>query len=80
MNRSLLAPQGYQRANLITSEELDLIQRIDKKSPDQVKALVDERGDIYANLYLHLLDTLNRPDTIQHVLLLIDDFLTGKNI
>jgi pheromone shutdown protein TraB len=57
---------------------LDLIQRIDKKSPQQVKALVDERGDTYANLYLHLLDTLNRPDTIQHVLLLIDDFLTGN--
>ncbi|KAJ2959036.1 hypothetical protein NQZ79_g5447 [Umbelopsis isabellina] len=68
--------EGYQRANLITSEEFDLIQRIDKKSPEEVKTLVDERGDTYANLYLHLLDTLNRPDTIQHVLLLIDNFLT----
>ncbi|CAO3663627.1 unnamed protein product [Umbelopsis ramanniana] len=68
--------EGYQRANLITSEQLDLIQRIDKKSPQVIKELADERGDTYANLYLQLLDTLNRPDTIQHVLLLIEDFLT----
>ncbi|KAI8584129.1 hypothetical protein K450DRAFT_168483 [Umbelopsis ramanniana AG] len=68
--------EGYQRANLITSEQLDLIQRIDNKSPQVIKELADERGDTYANLYLQILDTLNRPDTIQHVLLLIEDFLT----
>ncbi|KND02681.1 H(+)-transporting V1 sector ATPase subunit H [Spizellomyces punctatus DAOM BR117] len=63
--------EGYQRASLITEEELSQIRQFEK-SPT---AALNEAGDSYIDLFLNLLQKLSRADTIQNSLVLIDDVL-----
>ncbi|KAL1924262.1 uncharacterized protein VTP21DRAFT_7297 [Calcarisporiella thermophila] len=71
--------EGYQRATLITQEELQLIKRVDKKSPEEIKRVMDKDGDQYAKLYINLLQKLVRVETVQYILVLVDDMLTDHN-
>lgn len=57
--------EGYQKASLITEVELNLIRSF---------TLDCKNGQEYANLFLSLLQKLSRVDTIQSILVLIDDF------
>ncbi|KAI8055991.1 armadillo-type protein [Syncephalis plumigaleata] len=59
--------EGYQRASLITEAELGLLRGYERRSPDD-----DPR---YASLFISLLQKLVRVDTIQHILVLIDDMI-----
>ncbi|KAI9297622.1 ATPase, V1 complex, subunit H [Neoconidiobolus thromboides FSU 785] len=56
--------EGYQRASLITEEELGLLRKSEKGSSKE-----------YINLLLNLLNKLVRVDTLQYILVLIDDIL-----
>ncbi|KAI8916734.1 ATPase, V1 complex, subunit H [Powellomyces hirtus] len=63
--------EGYQRASLITEEDLSQIRQFEK-SPS---AALNEAGERYIDLFINLLQKLVRADTIQNILVLIDDVL-----
>ncbi|KAI9312206.1 ATPase V1 complex subunit H [Dichotomocladium elegans] len=68
--------EGYERANLLTHNQVELIKAIDKRSPEQVQSAVQTNGTAYASLILHLVQKLSRPDTIQYVCVLSDTILS----
>ena len=74
------ALQGYQRAGIVTSEELSLIKRVDRQPRAKTESVLLSDGQQYALLYLQLLKKLNRVDSLQWVLVLIADALTGGSI
>jgi len=69
---------GYQRANLILEKELDLIKKYDKKSDEVKKSLIQKDGETYAELFLLLLVKINKEETLQYLLTLIDQLLTDN--
>ncbi|KAJ3815679.1 armadillo-type protein [Lentinula lateritia] len=71
--------EGYQRADLVTSEELALIKKIDRQSRAKTESLLLNDGQTYALLYLRLLKKLQRLDTMQYILVLIADALADHD-
>ncbi|ORY93193.1 ATPase V1 complex subunit H [Syncephalastrum racemosum] len=69
--------EGYERANLLSHDQVELVKAIDKASPEQIQQAVKGKGDAYAALILHLLEKLSRPDTVQYVCILADSILSG---
>lgn len=69
--------QGYQRAELITADELALIKRVDRQPRAKFESILITDGRQYALLFLNLLRKLARADTMQNILVLIGDALTG---
>ncbi|KAL4251844.1 Armadillo-like helical, partial [Pleurotus pulmonarius] len=67
--------EGYQRAGLVTSEDLTLIKRIGNNKARNESILLSD-GQTYALLYLRLLKKLQRIDTMQCLLVLIAEALT----
>ncbi|KAF8803618.1 ATPase, V1 complex, subunit H [Phlegmacium glaucopus] len=67
--------EGYQRADLITFEELSLIKKVDRQSKAKMESVLLSEGRTYAFLYLSLLKKLQRVDTMQCLLVLITDAL-----
>ncbi|KAI8363583.1 ATPase V1 complex subunit H [Mortierella sp. GBAus27b] len=67
--------EGYQRATLITQQELNYIKAVDKKTGEDLSRVVDQEAPVYAELFINLLQKLVRVDTIQSILILIDDLL-----
>ncbi|KAG8936241.1 H(+)-transporting V1 sector ATPase subunit H [Tulasnella sp. 419] len=67
--------EGYQRANLVTPEELTLIKRVDRQPRAKIESILVTEGNVYATLYLTLLKKLVRVDTMQYVLAMIGDAL-----
>ncbi|KAJ7771798.1 ATPase V1 complex subunit H [Mycena metata] len=65
--------EGYQRADLITSDELALIKKVDRQSKAKTESLLLSESPTYALLYLRLLKKLQRVDTMQCILVLIAD-------
>ncbi|KAI0306737.1 ATPase V1 complex subunit H [Multifurca ochricompacta] len=70
--------EGYQRAGHITPEELALIKKVDRQPKGKTEPLLLSDGQTYALLYLGLLKKLQRVDTLQSILVLIADALTGR--
>lgn len=75
----MLDNQGYERASLLTHEQVELIKAIDKKPINVIQEAINQNGQTYASLILYLLQNLSRPDTIQYVCLMTDDILSGNN-
>ncbi|KAF9557693.1 ATPase, V1 complex, subunit H [Agrocybe pediades] len=74
--RSKLVPwEGYQRADLITVDELAYIKKVDRQPRARCEAVLLSEGSTYAYLYLSLLKKLQRVDTMQCLLILITDAL-----
>lgn len=69
--------EGYQRAELVSAAELKLIKKVGK--PTAAPAIADADAPEYALLYLRLLTKLSRTDTLQQILVLIDDLLQGRD-
>ncbi|TEB36033.1 ATPase, V1 complex, subunit H [Coprinellus micaceus] len=67
--------EGYQRAELVTAEELALIKRVDRQPKSRIESVLLSEGGTYALLYLSLLKKLQRVDTMQYLLVLIADAL-----
>ncbi|KAG1434699.1 hypothetical protein G6F57_021468 [Rhizopus arrhizus] len=75
--RSILG-EGYQRASLVSQEEVDLIKAIEKKSATEIQNVLNDKGvEAYVSLIFYLLKNLSRPDTIQYVCLKTDEILSG---
>lgn len=72
--------QGYQRADLITQEELALIKKVDRPQKTKSEPLLLSEGRTYILLYLSLLKKLQRIDTMQSLLILITDALLGTSL
>ncbi|VDC06696.1 unnamed protein product [Peniophora sp. CBMAI 1063] len=70
---------GYQRAGLITPDELALIKRVERQSRAKTEGILLSDGPAYALLYLRLLKKLQRVDTMQWVLVMIADALTDHD-
>lgn len=68
--------EGYRRAELIKDSELELIKKYDKKSEEVRKGLMQKDGETYADLFLQLLVKINKEETLQYLLTLIDQLLT----
>ncbi|KAG2192027.1 hypothetical protein INT46_011845 [Mucor plumbeus] len=71
--------EGYERASLLTHEQVELIKAIDKKPAHVIQEAMNEKGQTYASLILYLLQNLSRPDTIQYVCLMTDDILSAND-
>lgn len=71
--------QGYQRADLITSDELALIKKVDRQPKAKTESLLLSEAPTYALLYLRLLKKLQRVDTMQCILVLIADAIAGAS-
>ncbi|KAI8999962.1 ATPase, V1 complex, subunit H [Gaertneriomyces semiglobifer] len=69
--------EGYQKGSIITEEELAQIRQFEKSPGAALNEawLVLGSGEKYIDLFLRLLSKLTRPDTIQNILVLIDDVL-----
>ncbi|CAA7267991.1 unnamed protein product [Cyclocybe aegerita] len=67
--------EGYQRAGLITHDELAAIKKVDRQPRTKSESVLLSEGQIYATLYLSLLKKLQRVDTMQCILVLITDAL-----
>ncbi|KAJ6547152.1 ATPase V1 complex subunit H [Mycena capillaripes] len=71
--------EGYQRADLITSDELALIKKVDRQSKAKTESLLLSECPTYALLYLRLLKKLQRVDTMQCILVLIADAIADHD-
>lgn len=70
--------QGYQRAGLVTTDELALLKKVDRQPKAKIDSILLSDGQSYALLYLRLLNKLQRVDTMQCILVYIADALWGK--
>jgi len=64
--------EGFQRANLIEAKELELIKNYDRKTQEVRYALLTKEGPTYTELFLDLLVKLNKEETLQYLLTVID--------
>ncbi|KAJ7349306.1 ATPase V1 complex subunit H [Mycena albidolilacea] len=71
--------EGYQRADLITSDELALIKKVDRQPKAKTESLLLSEAPTYALLYLRLLKKLQRVDTMQCILVLIADAIADRD-
>ena len=70
--------QGYQRAGLVTTDELALLKKVDRQPKAKIDSILLSDGRSYALLYLRLLNKLQRVDTMQCILVYIADALLGR--
>ncbi|WWD20731.1 hypothetical protein CI109_105207 [Kwoniella shandongensis] len=69
--------EGYQRAKLLSADELSLLKSLNKLPPAQRPTIFATQGPQYAKLYIDLLRKLQRVDTVQAVLVSINDMLAS---
>ncbi|KZV94044.1 ATPase, V1 complex, subunit H [Exidia glandulosa HHB12029] len=67
--------EGYQRAGLISPEELALVKRVERQPKARVESVLATDGQAFASLYLLLLKKVQRVDTMHLILVLIADAL-----
>ena len=65
----------YQKADLISDRELQLIRRYDKKPRDARRALLVEDGPLYATAFLSLLRSIASEEVVQYVLALVEEMV-----
>ncbi|WFD25744.1 H(+)-transporting V1 sector ATPase subunit H [Malassezia nana] len=70
--------EGYERAGLVTRDEVSMLRLAEQAGQQGDLARVCEKGEAYAALYVKLLGTLSRVETIQTVLLLLDDLVQAE--
>ncbi|GAA5950009.1 hypothetical protein JCM3765_004163 [Sporobolomyces pararoseus] len=68
---------GYQRAGLLSAEDVGLIQRV-VGNKEKAEPILDAEGETYAALYIRLLNKLSRNDTLQFILVLLGDFIADR--
>ncbi|EIW70107.1 hypothetical protein TREMEDRAFT_61869 [Tremella mesenterica DSM 1558] len=71
--------EGYQRAKLLSADELALLKSLNKLPPTQRPTIYATQGQQYAKLYIDLLRKLQRVDTVQAVVVAIGDMLSDPN-
>ncbi|KAL9714944.1 H(+)-transporting V1 sector ATPase subunit H [Leucoagaricus gongylophorus] len=69
---------AYQRANLVTHEELGLIKRVDRQPRTRIESVLLSEGNTFVQLFIGLLKKVSRSDIQQCLLVWIADALTGE--
>lgn len=67
--------EGFQRADLVTSDELPMLREAEQAGQQGHMDAIVQRGAEYARMYIQLLSKLNRAETIQSVVLLVNDLM-----
>ncbi|KAJ6815572.1 putative V-type proton ATPase subunit H [Iris pallida] len=75
--RSDIPWETYMSTKLITGTGLQLLRRYDKKSESQRASLLDDDGPAYVNVFMSILRDVFKEETVDYVIALIDDMLTG---
>lgn len=68
--------EGYQRASLISENEVQRIKAIDKQPTAKKREIVMNESDDYAQLVMNLLSKIKRVDILQYTLVLAGDFIS----
>lgn len=68
--------EGYQRASLISEDEVRRIKAIDKQPATKKQEIVTKDCDEYAQLVMNLLGKIKRVDILQYTLVLAGDFIS----
>ncbi|KAJ9110092.1 hypothetical protein QFC19_001763 [Naganishia cerealis] len=70
--------EGYQRAKLVSAEEVNLLKTLERQGKSQRAATFATQGSTYAKLYIDLLRKLQKVDTVQAVLVGISNMLSDQ--
>jgi V-type H+-transporting ATPase subunit H len=68
--------ETYMSTKLISGTYLQRLRRYDHKPDGDRARLLDEDGPGYIQMFLHILRSISKEDTVEYVLALIDDILT----
>lgn len=68
--------EGYQRANLISEDEIKKIKAVDKQPLAEKTQIISKQSQEYARLILDLLGRMKRVDILQYTLVLAGDFIS----
>ncbi|KAL6656721.1 hypothetical protein ACP70R_004501 [Stipagrostis hirtigluma subsp. patula] len=68
--------EHYMSTKLISGTCLQLLRRYDHKPENQRSQLLDEDGPAYVRVFLNILRSISKEETVEYVLALIDDMLT----
>ncbi|KAD4384468.1 hypothetical protein R6Q59_011413 [Mikania micrantha] len=63
---------------LITGTALQLLRRYDKKTENERAPLLENDGPSYIHVFISILRDIQKEDTVEYVLALIDEMLTAK--
>ncbi|MFS8005216.1 putative ATPase, V1 complex, subunit H, armadillo-like helical [Helianthus anomalus] len=70
--------ETYMTSKLITGTALQLLRRYDKKSEHDRAPLLENDGPSYVRVFISILRDIQKEDTVEYVLALIDEMLTEK--
>lgn len=71
--------EGYQRASLISEDEVRKIKAIDKQPAAKKREIITKESDDYARLVSNMLGKIKRVDIIQYTLVLAGDFISESS-
>uniref|UniRef100_M1ASA2 Vacuolar ATP synthase subunit h n=1 Tax=Solanum tuberosum TaxID=4113 RepID=M1ASA2_SOLTU len=69
--------ETYMTTKLITGTGLQLLRRYDKKAESYKAQLLDDDGPGYVRVFVTILRDIFKEETVEYVLALIDEMLTG---
>ncbi|KAJ8446800.1 hypothetical protein Cgig2_016110 [Carnegiea gigantea] len=69
--------ETYMTTKLISGTALQLLRRYDKRSESQKASLLDEDGPAYVRVFVGIVRDIFKEETVEYVLALIDEMLTG---
>ncbi|ORY75458.1 armadillo-type protein [Protomyces lactucae-debilis] len=72
--------QGYQRAGLITDEQVERIKAIDKQPLAKKRELLEKESREYAQLLMKLVREMKRVDILQYTLVLLSDLAQSSEV
>ncbi|KAI3522812.1 hypothetical protein L1887_00862 [Cichorium endivia] len=70
--------ETYMTTKLITGTSLQLLRRYDKKTENDRAQLLDNDGPSYIHVFISILRDIQKEDTVEYVLALIDEMLTAS--
>ncbi|KAL6321438.1 hypothetical protein AAG906_016537 [Vitis piasezkii] len=70
--------ETYMTTKLITGTCLQLLRRYDNRSESQRAVLLDDDGPAYVRVFVSILRDIFKEETVEYVLALIDEMLTGN--
>ncbi|KAI3791934.1 hypothetical protein L2E82_05800 [Cichorium intybus] len=68
----------YLATKLITGTSLQLLRRYDKKTENEKAQLLDDEGPSYIHVFISILRDIQKEETVEYVLALIDEMLTAN--
>ena len=71
--------QAYQRADLITLDQLGLIKKVDRQPRARIESVLLSEGNTFVQLFIGLLKRVSKSDIQQCLLVWIADALTGES-